>query len=433
MTKPIPEPSHWPTEVDGPDGWTYWENASPRFAFAVHPRDRAGFGRAWRRLGPDLAAHRPELVVLLPFRRAPTLDHPSRRRIHSFGVADLDARAIARLHGDAPRDEWAYRSCRDALGCGPSGRAARLLVRELPPARWSQRLRSALGVPGYRRLAEPRIDPAPDPAVMVVPHAGDLEPLEALLGLLEHARPPSLRVVVGFDEPVGAEHLALVEHFGRFGFWSIDPHGGGPYVFRAFVAERAPEPWVIFQDSDDVPCIDRLPALRGEARACDVLGSWELQVDERRGQLKVVRFPVEADAAIRRSGTTAQLHPTTIARTRALAEAGGLSTAHRFAADREIQLRMAFDHSLRNLDRVLYVRARREGSLSTAPGSAVRSDARAVLRERWDRAFRAVRDGGASLADGGLGPSHGDREIAFTELRSGRVERVRFGADPGDG
>jgi hypothetical protein len=419
-------------EVAGPEGWTYFECATPRFAFAVHPDDQASFRRGWGRLRSDLEAHRPELLVLVPFRRTPTLDHPARRRIHSFGAAELDATRIAALHGDAPRDDWAYLSCRAALQRGPAGRASRLLVRELPPGRWHERLRAALQRPGFSRLPDPRPLARPDPAVMAIPHAGDLEPLEALLGLLDERRAAAVRVAVGFDEPLTEAHRSLVDRFERFEFWSVAPCGGGPYVFRAFVASRAPEPWVIFQDSDDVPCVDRLPALLAGAGTADILGSWELQVDERRARLQCVRFPVDADRAIRATGHAAQLHPTTIARTRALARAGGLSTAHRFASDREIQLRMAFDYRLRNLDRVLYVRARREGTLSTAPDSAVRSEARASLRETWDRAFRAIREGRAAVADGGLGPSHRDAEIAFTELRSGRTERVRFGDRPGD-
>jgi hypothetical protein len=419
-------------EVAGPEGWTFAECPSLGFTVALHPRDVGAFRRARAALHRDVETHRPEVLVLVPFRPAPILDHPIRRHIHSFGVSGLDAAGLAAARGDTPLDDWAYRTCRNALGPGPERRARRLLVRELPPRKLAARIRRALGARRFRRLPEPRRPERPEPAVLVVPHAGDLAPLEALLGLLDHldhSRSAALRVAVGFDEPVTDAHRGLVERFPAFEFWAIEPWGGGPYVFRAFVASRATEPWVIFQDSDDLPCIDRLPALLGEAATADVLGSWELQVDERRSRLKLVRFPVEADRAIRRSGEAAQLHPTTIASTRALARAGGLSTAHRFAADREIQLRMAFDHRLRNLDRVLYVRARREGTLSTAPGTAVASDARARLRERWDRAFRAVRDRGVPLAEAGLGPEHAPREIAFSELRTGRSERVRFAGE----
>lgn len=419
--------------VAGPEGWTFVESTSPAFAFALHPRDASAFRRGWPRLRADLERYRPEVAVLLPFRRAARIEPIRRRRIHSFGHAGLDVEGLCALHGEAPRDEWAYRSCREALGRGPAERAARLLVRELPPRRPVERLGAAIGLRGLGRLPDPPPDPGPDAAVVAIPHAGDLEPLAALLGLLEAIRPASVRVAVGFDEPVSDAHRALVDRFPAFEFWALEPCGGGPYVFRAFVASRAPEPWVIFQDSDDIPCVDRFSSLLASAGSADVLGSWELQVDERRGRLQLVTFPAEADRAILASGHPAQLHPTTIARTRTLAEAGGLSTAHRFASDREIQLRMAFGHRLRNLDRVLYVRARREGTLSTAPGSAVRSEARAQLREGWERAFRAVQAGRTPLAGSGLGPSHRDVAFAFTELRSRRRVRVRFGAEPDGG
>ena len=128
-------------EVAGPEGWTFAECPSLRFTVALHPRDVETFRRARSALRRDVGTHRPEVLVLVPFRPAPILDHPIRRHIHSFGVAGLDAAELAAARGDTPLDAWAYRTCRDALGPGPERRARRLLVRELPPRKWSARIR----------------------------------------------------------------------------------------------------------------------------------------------------------------------------------------------------------------------------------------------------------------------------------------------------
>jgi len=411
-----------------PAGWTLLEIEEPRFCLAIHPEDRAAFRRGLPRLRDEITRLRPELLVLIPFRRIPTHGHRRSGGIHSFGLADLDARGLCERYSGAPPERWAYEACRQALRDPERSEAARLLVRELPPSRWFDRLRTLWGASGHARDELPPKPARDEAAVVVIPHAGPLAPLGSLLALLERARPPLLRVAVGFDEPVGTAHRELVARFAEFDFWAAEPHGGGPYVIREFLARRAREPWIVFQDSDDVPCVDRLDTLLAAAAAggADVLGSWELQVNERRGRLTAVRFPRHASAAIRRTGETAQLHPTTIARASALRRSGGLSTAHRFAADREWQLRACFDLDLRNLDRVLYVRSRREGTLSTDSESGMASTARGSLRERWDQAFRDVRDGRRALSAGGLGPEHPAVPVVFTDLRSGERASVHF-------
>lgn len=468
------------TSAESPDGWEIVELNDPGFTLAIHPNDRRAFHRAWPKLRAELARYRPDVLVLLPHRRIPTRAHKRHTRIRSFGL--VMPGALDEIRRAGPPNEWAYRACSDALrngisnggdpGDGNGGddrkeqdaRAARFLVRELPPRRWRNRLRAWRDA---RREASRRIEPdlGGDPgsdsshdwnreqntkrvaaaaggasdvsAVVIIPHAGPLEPLAALLTLLQGQRPPGVRISVGFDEVIGADHRALVERFGNaetgdIDFWAVEPAGGGPYAIREFLARRAPEPWIIFQDSDDLPCVDRLPTLLAAIRKCpvDVLGSWELQVNDRRRRLTAVRFPIDASAAVRRDGETAQLHPTTIARAAALRRMGGFSTSHRFAADRELQLRSAFDFDLRNLDRVLYVRSRRDGTLSTAPESGMKSAAREVLRERWHQAYLRVRDGGVPASESGLGPVHAEHELRFTDLRSGEIVTTRFDSDP---
>ncbi len=424
-----------PSSADSDPGrrWLSRTLEGPPLTLAIHPRDRGSFRALWPSLRADLERHRPDVLVLIPHRRVPTRGHKRHTRIRSFGLAD--DRAMEGLRRDAPPEEWAYRACRDALHQGWEGRAPRFLVRELPPRDWRRRWQAWRDArrTRARRLVLPSDPQAGDvTALVAIPHAGPLGPLDSLLELLTTSAPEGVRIAVGFDEGPGPEHRRLVERYPSVDFWAVDPPGGGPYVIREFLARRATEPWIVFQDSDDVPCVDRLATLLSAVRErpVDVLGSWELQVNERRRRLTAVRFPVDASAAIRSDGETAQLHPTTIANTRALRRMGGFSTAHRFAADREIQLRSAFDFDLRNLDRVLYVRSRRTGTLSTAPDSGMRSAARAELRERWHEAYLKIRDGGVPIAAGGLGPVHRDAELRFTHLGSGESVSTRF--DPPD-
>jgi hypothetical protein len=409
------------------ESWSELLGGDFAFAFALAPQDALDVLRHLPHLVPEIAAYEPGLLLLPRYAPPPSKGSDKDKKLRSFGCSPQWLRELAELGAQESTSELCYEACRLAFDA-PS-LAPRVLARQVPPATFWRSLAA-------RRRRALRFADAPasggvrpaGSARVIVPHAGDLSELARLLGLLEGLVRPPVVVSVGFDEPISEAHRALVRRFPDFSFHSVEPAGAGPYVVRHFLGSEAKEDFLIFQDSDDVPCLDRIPLLTRAMTETDydLLGSHEVRIDDRFRSAYRVRFPVDVNRALRRSTKHPQLHPTTVVRSAAFQAAGGLSTSRRFASDREFLLRGYFSMRIGNLSDYLYLRRKREGSLTTSGETGMHSPVRRELRKRWNLEFKAVRRGKLPLAESVLCVNHSETEFAFVDLRSGARRRKRF-------
>lgn len=248
------------------------------------------------------------------------------------------------------------------------------------------------------------------PAVAwIIPHRGAVPWLAGCLHRLERQLLPPDEALVCFDEPLTPPLVALPTAFPRVAFSTLPRPGVGPFVARQRLVERTTCPLVLFQDSDDVPTADRRAVLTAalQARQLDAVGSHELRLDYLQRQVRAVRFPLDASAALRVAMGHPALFPTLLVRRASLLAVGGFSTHLRFALDTQLLLRASFNWRLGNVDAFLYVRRRRAGSLTTDPATALGSPAREQHRTQWKVDFAAVKAGDLRLTASSLAVRRG--------------------------
>jgi hypothetical protein len=265
----------------------------------------------------------------------------------------------------------------------------RLLVRQLPA--------TAAG-------AAPRCGV---PKAVIVPHRGDLLHLRVALRYLSRARADGVSVCVGLDVDDPMAYSGLIREHPTAAFFRSDPAPLGPYVIRQELAERSCEPLIALQDSDDLSCYNRFDVL-GSALAengCALVGSHELCLDEIRGLVQPVRYPLDASRALAICPNHALLHGTLMTRRSAFLECGGLSTHLPIANDTQFLLRAWFSMKIRNVDEFLYVRRRHAASLTNAPETVYDNPLRRSLNARWTADFEAIKRGELKLEESSLRPA----------------------------
>jgi hypothetical protein len=171
---------------------------------------------------------------------------------------------------------------------------------------------------------------------------------------------------------------------------------------RQHLTSRAETDWVMFQDSDDAPCSDRIGRLISEATDCDLLGSHDVRFDEFREVAYPVRYPLDVNPALAQEGGHSLLHPTSMVRAWAFVRSGGFSTQYRTSSDTQFLLRAHFSMRIRNVDAFLYVKRDRAGSLTRDPATALGSPERVALQSQWKSAFFDVCRAEAALVDSAL-------------------------------
>ncbi len=183
----------------------------------------------------------------------------------------------------------------------------------------------------------------------------------------------------------------------------------GPYAIRQFLAMNSRAEYLAFQDSDDFSVRTRLAELLTACieRGADIVGCHELRLDEIERAIIPVRFPLDVNAALKEVAGHPQLFPTTLTRTTTFKRMGGLSTIRKFGGDTEYLLRAHFLARIINVDRFLYIRRRREGSLTTAPETALGSPARVELGQAWRKDFEDIKGGRLALEQSSLALRHG--------------------------
>lgn len=227
----------------------------------------------------------------------------------------------------------------------------------------------------------------------IVPHQGDLGYLRRCLESVAATAHSGDKVSICFDEEVTGEHEDVMSAFPSFRYFMSQPFGNGPYVARDRLGKNSEADIVMFQDSDDISCCDRRSVLMKamQEQNLELIGSHELRVDEMAKIVFPVRFPQFLKLGALAMGHRHPLfHPTSAIRRDALVRAGGFSTNRKFANDVEFLYRAAFVLRGGSVDEFLYIRRKRENSLSTAPATANGSEYRRQLRQEWIRDINRV-------------------------------------------
>jgi hypothetical protein len=339
-------------------------------------------GALWAEITPGETS----FIALVPRMAAPQVDSSYGTPISSFlCTSPLFARFL-----DSGVVYWSRSLCFAVLRAIADGaqEVDRLLVRQIP----------FLESRAYTRETASK--------ALVMPHRGDPAFLRTALQYIGKSAggPPAVRV--GLDVGDRAKYATFPEEYPGVEFFDFSPAPVGPYVIRQELAERSPEPFLTLQDSDDLSCYDRFAVL-GHALAqtdCGIIGSQELCLDEMRGLVQPVRFPLDGSAALALRANHALLHATLMTHRTSFFNAGGLSTHLIIANDTQFLLRAFSYTSIRNVDEFLYIRRRHRASLTNAPETVVDSPLRRFLNFEWTRDFDAIKRGELKIENSSLRP-----------------------------
>ena len=346
---------------------------------------RDDFAASLDDLWTDLADGRSTFMVLVPRAEAPAVDPHYGRPIFSFLCsADVFRRFLA-----LAADCWPETLLFAMLHLIANGELEvdRLLVRQLPT-----------------RAQALRADEVP-PKTVIVPHRGQEMHLRSALRYLTRAA-GELTIHVGLDVDEPEAYDALVREYPEVRFFRAAPAPVGPYVIRQHLAENSVEPFLSLQDSDDLSCYDRFAVLGAALAAdgCGMVGSHELCLDDIRGVVHPVRFPLDASGALAMCPNHALLHGTLMSRRSAFFGCGGLSTHLPIASDTQFLLRAYFSMKIRNVDEFLYIRRRHPNSLTNAPETIYDNPLRRSLNAQWTADFEAIKRGDMRIEESSLRP-----------------------------
>lgn len=242
-------------------------------------------------------------------------------------------------------------------------------------------------------------------AALVIPHRGSLEHVETCIRYSDLNSTVPKKIGVCFDEPVTNSHAKLSQRFPHVEFFFTQPYPVGPYVFRQFFAASSHMPYIIFQDSDDVPTTDRFQKLNESIQGTDsdILGSHEINLDTYLKAVTVIRYPLDPYHALNIEPAAALFLPSTMITKKILEQTGGFSTTRRFSGDLQFLWRAYFyTKKFLNLDEFLYIRRKHECSLTTDCETSLDSPSRLALAQKWRNDFLDVRNNSLKIESSSL-------------------------------
>jgi hypothetical protein len=258
-------------------------------------------------------------------------------------------------------------------------RSSGIQVRFLAPAA------AAPGTPLPSRTPRERTEIAIHPNASVlalVPHYGCEPWLEqALTSLVEQTRP--LDAIVVLDDASDEPPVDIVRRFQGVTLLRSTERSGPYRLVQTAIATTEYDAY-LFQDADDWSSEDRLELLLREAErtGAELLGCQEIRVNEDTGSVHAIYYPLDVTRAHGIQPSYSLLHPSSLVARSLVDRVGGYATGLRFSGDTEFLFRAAHAARIVNIERSAYFRRKRAGSLTHAPETGFRSEARAAIHEQ---------------------------------------------------
>ena len=211
-----------------------------------------------------------------------------------------------------------------------------------------------------------------------------------------------------------ANIATVVEDFPAVEFYCVEGAPVGPYVIRQSLIDRSNEHLLVFHDSDDISCFDRIARQAAEIRKekwrwwARTNCAWmSLPGPSRFTGFLSMPLPPWPFPDRRNENDRANeplLHPTLTMVRSGFVQAGGFSTNRKIANDTQFMLRAYFSLRMRNVDSFLYIRRRHSAALTVAKETALGTPLRHFLGTTWGADFEAVKSGKARLEETSLWP-----------------------------
>lgn len=238
---------------------------------------------------------------------------------------------------------------------------------------------------------------------VIIPHRGNNRYLRNLLSFIK--QPEENSIYVGIDQDITEDVAGLKTDYSNTSFYHFSPSPAGPYVIRNNLIDQCDADLIIFQDSDDIPCIDRFEKLsyHMHKNGCQMCGSHELRLDYYQRVVQAIRFPLDVMNALETAPQHPLLHPTSAILRKAFYDCGRLSEERVFANDTKFLLNSFFIlESIKNLNEFLYIRTKHPNSLTTSPDTMIGSTVRNHLLETWNDDFTKIKSGILNLENSSL-------------------------------
>jgi glycosyltransferase involved in cell wall biosynthesis len=222
----------------------------------------------------------------------------------------------------------------------------------------------------------------------LIPHFKCEEYLDdCLAALVAQTRP--LDGIVVIDDASEEPPVELVRRYPNVTLMSA-AENSGPYRLVQQVINDTDYDAYMFQDADDWSAPDRLERLlaHAEESGADMIGSQEVRVFCDEPEVAGIQWPLDGNAQFVGMPTAFPLlHPTTLVSRHAMVAAGGYSMGLRFGGDAEFLRRVHHVARCVNTPHYGYYRRIRQGSLTTAPATAIGTPARKqLMEETFERA-----------------------------------------------
>jgi hypothetical protein len=220
---------------------------------------------------------------------------------------------------------------------------------------------------------------------------------DAIDSLTRQTRPLQAIVVIDDHSPE-----APVDIVGQFPGVTLlqSPENSGPFRLVQEVIANTDFDAYLFQDADDWSEPERLEVLLSEAirTGAEVVGSQGMRLIEREREVVSYEHPNDPGAALEQHPIGNPIHyPSSLISRDLLMRLGGFATGFRFGADTEFIRRAGYVAGLRNVPHRLYNYRTRDDSLTNAPLTGIRSEAR---RLNWDAQHRRARSNAERSVNG---------------------------------
>jgi hypothetical protein len=273
----------------------------------------------------------------------------------------------------------------------------------------------------YNPISTGRSDDMLKKSLLLIPHKGALSLLGRCMGHLNKIESLPGQINICFDDN-GIKKFSKDDYpaiGANVKLYLNDPIGSGPYLARHYSIEATDKEYIFFQDSDDIPTTDRFAIQLEEmrSRGLDMIGSHELRVDQFARCLLMIRFPLDANTAFESYAYQPLFHPTALITRSAYMQTKGFSTDQKFGYDLQLTMRAKYLLKIGNTDDFLYIRFKRQGSLTTHKKTRIGSELRSFLWWRWRVDMRLVDEGKLGLEDSSL--SRQDHKFPFRMIPFG--------------